>query len=70
MMVDDINEDDVVALENMLKAHPGDVELKFNVTDAVENMNVTLQSKYVRVSVKKELISFIKAKPNLSYKIN
>ena len=68
--LDALDEDLVFSLSNIVKESPGNTDLYFHILDPLGQMNLTLQSKAAKVSVKKDLISYIQSKPALSYKIN
>lgn len=68
--LDALDEDIVLSLSNMVKDSPGNTDLYFHILDPLGQMNLTMQSKRGKVSVKKDLISYIQSKPALSYKIN
>ena len=65
-----LNNDLILSLTDEINASPGTADLYFQIVDPLGQMNVTLQSKTKKVSVKKDLISFIQSKQGLSYKIN
>ena len=66
----DIEDDMILALSDLLKSSPGNASVYFNVTDKSTQNSLSMMSKNVKVSVKKDLISFIESKPSLSYRIN
>ena len=68
--LDALDEDTVLSLADMVKDSPGNTDLYFHILDPLGQMNLTMQSKRAKVSVKKDLISYIQSKPALSYKIN
>ena len=68
--LDALDEDIVFSLSDIVKDNPGNSDLYFQILDPLGQMNLTLQSKLAKVSVKKDLISYIQSKPVLSYKIN
>ncbi len=70
MALDALDGDTLLSLTSLLKSSPGHTNLYFQVYDAEEKMHLTLQSRTAKISVKKELISYIESKPELSYKIN
>ena len=57
-------------LSTLIKNNPGSTELYFKVQDADGSITVDMLSRTVKVSVKKDLISFLKHQPDLDYKIN
>lgn len=60
----------VTELATLTKDHPGTTELYFKVTDTDEKMAVDLISRPVKLSVGKELISYLKERPQLAFRIN
>ena len=60
----------VAELSSLTKDHPGNTELHFKVTDRDEKMHVDLISRPVKLSVGKELISYLKERPELEFRIN
>ena len=70
MGLDALDDDTVMSLSSIVKDSPGTVNLYFQILDPEGQMNLTFQSKTEKISVKKDLISYIESKPALSYKIN
>lgn len=60
----------VAELSSLTKDHPGNTELYFKVTDKDEKMVVDLISRPVKLSVGRELISYLKERPELEFRIN
>lgn len=60
----------VTELASLTKEHPGKTELYFKVTDTEGKMYVDLISRPVKLSVGKELISYLKERPQLAFHIN
>lgn len=60
----------IAELSSLTKDHPGNTELYFKVTDKDEKMHVDLISRPVKLSVGKELISYLKERPELEFRIN
>ena len=60
----------VAELSSLTKDHPGNTELYFKVTDRDEKMHVDLISRPVKLYVGKELISYLKERPELEFRIN
>ena len=60
----------IAELSSLTKDHPGNTELYFKVTDRDEKMHVDLISRPVKLSVGKELISYLKERPELEFRIN
>ena len=57
-------------LSALIKAHPGNAELYFHVMDEDGQMYVNLISRTMKISVQKEIMTYLKSQPQLSYKIN
>ena len=60
----------VTELASLTKEHPGNTELYFKVTDTEGKMYVDLISRPVKLSVGRELISYLKERPELGFHIN
>ena len=60
----------VAELSSLTKDHPGNTELYFKVTDKDEKMVVDLISRPVKLSVGRELIYYLKERPELEFRIN
>ena len=60
----------IAELSELTKDHPGNTELYFRVSDAETKMTVDLVSRPVKLSVGRELISYLKEKPELEFRIN
>ncbi len=60
----------VTELSSLTKGTPGNTELCFNVIDTDEKMHVELASRSVKLSVEKELVTFLKENPELEFRIN
>ena len=57
-------------LSSLVKSHPGNSDLYFKVKDIDGQMAVDFMSHSLKVSVQKDLISYLKLQPELDYKIN
>ncbi|MCD8292248.1 MAG: DNA polymerase III subunit alpha, partial [Prevotellaceae bacterium] len=57
-------------LAMMSQKHPGNASLVFKVVDPESDISLDLVSRPVKVSVGRELITFIKESPGLDYRIN
>ncbi len=68
--LDSLDDDFVLSLSDIVRENPGDTELCFRILDPAGRMNIAMLSKSAKVSVKKDLISYIQSKPSMSYKIN
>ncbi len=60
----------VAELSSLTKDHPGNTELYFKVTDKDEKMVLDLIARPVKLSVGRELISYLKERPELGFRIN
>lgn len=60
----------IAELSNLTKEHPGNTELYFKVTDVEGKMHIDLISRPVKLSVGRELISYLKERPQLAFHIN
>ncbi|MDR0658333.1 MAG: DNA polymerase III subunit alpha [Mediterranea sp.] len=65
-----LNKAMVAELTELIKASPGNTELYFRVIDPDENMTVDLMARPVKLSVRKELISYLEGCQELKYHIN
>jgi DNA polymerase-3 subunit alpha len=65
-----LNEVMVTELSALIKALPGNTELHFRVIDPNSNIAVDLMSRPVKLSIQKELISYLEDCPELEYRIN
>ena len=57
-------------LDAIIKGNPGNAELFFKVVDEENRMDLDLVARPVRVSVDKELVSFLKERPELRFRVN
>ena len=64
-----INDELIDSFLSLVKANPGNVQLNFFLQDETGN-NLSLRSKKWKISLKKEIVEYLKAQPLLSYKIN
>ena len=60
----------IMELSTLIKEHKGNTELFFKVIDTDQNLQIDLFSRPIKLSVGKDLISFIKEKPELDFRIN
>ena len=60
----------VTELAELTKERPGTTELYFKVTDPESKMTLDLVSRPVKLSVGRELISYLKERPDLEFRIN
>lgn len=70
MDVTKIDETMVNDLYALIKDHPGNTQLYFQIKDVENNSNVKLKSNKNRVDVVRDLLSYIKENPALDYSIN
>ena len=68
--LDDLNEELINELATIIKSNPGNAELYFKVKDGDGQMSVNMMSRSMKISVRKDLITFLKMRPELNYKIN
>ncbi len=59
----------VTELSSLINECPGNTELFFRVIDVEDNMNVAMKSP-MKLSVKKDLVNFLKETPELDFRIN
>ena len=60
----------ILELSSLIKESPGTAELYFYVKDEDGQMYVSLMSRTMKISVRKELVNYLKSQPLLDYKIN
>ncbi len=60
----------VLELSTIIKQNPGNTELFFKVVDPEQNIQIDFQSKGFKLSVGKDLISYLREKPYLDFRIN
>ena len=65
-----LNKGLIAELAALTKTHPGNASLCFKVTDKDTRMAVDLVSRPVKLSVGRELISYLKGHPELDFRIN
>ncbi len=65
-----VNEEMIAEISSLVNQHPGPAELAFYVRDEDGQMYVSLHSRTIKISVKKEIINYLKSQPMLDYKIN
>ena len=70
MNVDALDDDTLLSLQCIIRECPGNSDLYFLIADSDGQTHLNMHSRSTKVSVKKNLISFIESKPALSYKIN
>ena len=60
----------ITELAQLTKDSPGNTELYFKVIDPESKQSLDLVSRPVKLSVRRELISYIKDRPELDFRIN
>lgn len=65
-----LDDDTLLSLETVIKRNPGTATLYIHILDPEGQTNLMLQSRTTKISVGKELISFIENYPALSYRVN
>src|SRR5574344_356176 len=66
----ELNKQMIADLSVLTKEHPGNTELYFKVTDPENRSHVEFLSRPVKLSVGKELVSYLEENPELSFSIN
>lgn len=65
-----LDDDTLLSLDTIIKQNPGNATLYIHILDSEGQGNLMLQSRKMRITVGKELISFVEGRPELSYRIN
>ena len=65
----EINDEFIEEFSSLVKANPGNVILNFYVKDE-EGQSLTLTSRDCRISLQKDIVTYLKSQSMLSYKIN
>lgn len=60
----------ITDISTLVQKNPGNAELHFRVVDRDSKMHVTMKANKVKISVKRDLITYIKSRPELEFKIN
>lgn len=60
----------ITDISTLVQKNPGNAELHFHVVDSDGKMHVTMKANKVKISVKRDLITYIKSRPELEFKIN
>ena len=60
----------ITDISTLVQKNPGNAELHFRVVDSDGKMHVTMKANKVKISVKRDLITYIKSRPELEFKIN
>lgn len=68
--LDELNTTMVAELSTIIKKNPGKCELFFKIVDAENNIDLTLVSSPVRMTINKELLQFLELEETLSFTIN
>ena len=69
MPLSEVNDEFIEEFSSLIQAHPGNVELHFRLVDE-EGQHVNLASRKQKISVRKDIIAYLKSQTALSYKIN
>jgi DNA polymerase-3 subunit alpha len=70
MPLDMVDDTFVNELSAVIKDHPGNVSLCIKVFDGDHSSSVNMMSQQIKISVGKELITYLTDKPELSFHIN
>ena len=65
-----VDEEMIEELDALVKAHPGNEELCFNIQDEEGQMYINMMSRTLKIAVHKEIMSYLDEHPLLSSKIN
>ena len=65
-----VDEEMIEELDALIKAHPGNAELCFNIQDEEGQMYINMMSRTLKIAVHKEIMSYLDEHPLLSSKIN
>ena len=65
-----VDEEMIEELDALVKAHPGNAELCFNIQDEEGQMYINMMSRTLKIAVHKEIMSYLDEHPLLSSKIN
>ena len=60
----------VLEFSELIRNNPGKVDLSFVICDDDGQNRVSMQSRTMKVSLKKDIVIYIKNRPQLDYKIN
>ena len=69
MSIDDLNEDFIAGFSEIVQRHPGKADLCFRVVDSENEQPIEFLSRNAKISVDKEVVSFIKEHEGMSYDI-
>jgi DNA polymerase-3 subunit alpha len=70
IQLEELDEEVVNDLHTMLREHTGKTDVFFSIRDAEGQLRADLKSRSMKISVRKELINYIKNREGLDYKIN
>ena len=65
-----INDEMIMEFSSLVKENPGNAELFFCIRDEDGQMHVNLMSRTLKISVRKDIVNYLKSQPLLDYKIN
>lgn len=65
-----VNDEMIMELSSLIKENPGNAELYFYIRDEDGQMYVNLMSRTMKISVRKDIVNYLKSQPLLDYKIN
>ena len=65
-----VNDEMIMELSSLVKENPGNAELYFYIRDGDGQMYVNLMSRTMKISVRKDIVNYLKSQPLLDYKIN
>ena len=65
-----VNDEMIMELISLVKENPGNAELYFYIRDEDGQMYVNLMSRTMKISVRKDIVNYLKSQPLLDYKIN
>ena len=65
-----VNDEMIMELSSLVKENPGNAELYFYIRDEDGQMYVNLMSRTMKISVRKDIVNYLKNQPLLDYKIN
>ena len=70
MNLKELSDDVLLSLTEILKNSPGNTNLFFRIRESEGAQHITLRSRTEKISVKKDLISYIEGQEGLSFQIN
>lgn len=63
-----VNDEMIMELSSLVKENPGNAELYFYIRDEDGQMYVNLMSRTMKISVRKDIVNYLKSQPLLDYK--